>query len=150
MQDLPLRSLQVQALKNISPFRIVGNLSLEELHDADAREITGGFVPEEFDLLAHVSVSFNGEPPASARVLNAIVMDWVDANRKDLERLFLPAVKTFLSSEYPEIDISELGDQAEGLIWDDQIDYIAGIDPKSGKLCFDVELVLDFEESDPS
>jgi len=149
MSDLPLRSLQVQALKNISPFRITGDLELLEMHDADAREVTGGFVPEEFDLLAHVGVAFNGEAPTSARVLNAIVMDWVDGNRNELEVMFLPEVKSFLKDEYPEIDTSELGDKAAGLIWDDQVDYIAGIDPKTGKLCFDVELVLDFEDSEP-
>lgn len=145
MASMPLNTKQVQDAKLLSSFHVTGGLALEELHDAGAQELNGGFVPEDFDLMAQFSVDFNGEVPTSARVLNAIVMDWVDAHRADLENLCLHSLKVFMAANHPNVDMSELGDKAEGLLWDDQVDYMAGVDPKSGKLFFDVELVLDFE-----
>ena len=50
-----------QTSRKDQPFQIIGNLALEELHDAGSQELPEGFSPEDFDLLAQLSVSFNGE-----------------------------------------------------------------------------------------
>ena len=144
---IPARFLEIQALKSISPFKIHGDLALEDIQNVHAPdEAMAEFAPEDIDIYAGVSVSHSGELPESARVLNAIVMDYVDANRTDLENLVLPSIRTLLSENYPEMDTSPLEGPSEGLLNADQVDYHAGIDPQTGKLHFDVEILLDFEE----
>lgn len=139
---IPQRTLQIQALKAISSFKIGQEVRLEEIHDAGTPQNQED--PEGLDLMAEVSTSCSGGLPLSGRVLNALVTDWVDANRAMLEALFEQPLKAYLASNYPEIDIADLRSM-EGLVWEDQIDYLAGFDEASGRLFFSVELVLDLE-----
>ena len=100
---------------------------------------------EGLDLVAELSTTCSGELPPSNRVLNAIVMNWVDVNRTMLETMLGQPVREYLTSNYPEVDSSELH-TVDGIVYEDQVDYLAAYDEDSDRLHLSVELVLDLED----
>jgi hypothetical protein len=100
----------------------------------------------DLDIWAKISLNYEGEPPESYRVLNRIIQDWVDENEKALEKIIKPELKKFLREKYPNIDLSELDEEFEEFIWEDQVDYYPEVDEDNKKINCLIELVLEIED----
>lgn len=102
----------------------------------------------DIELWADLSLKYEGTPPDSYRVLNGMIQDWVDDNEDEIKKLVNPNLITFLKEQYKEIDLSELDENFDDFIWEDQVDYMVQVDEKSGRVKFTVELVLEVEEEE--
>jgi hypothetical protein len=103
----------------------------------------------QLDIWAHLSIDFQGELPDSYRVLNSIVLDWVEEHQEELAKIIDPKLIPFLQDKFEDLDVSDLTESFGEFIWEDQTDYNVGIDEDDGRLHFCVELVLDIEEDEP-
>lgn len=119
------------------PMHLVGSPMVMDVHDAGARDI-----PLEGDLTFFVEMAlpFHGEPVESARILNNLVLSWVDANISSLDEIARPMVLSYLSEYYPEIDPGDMQDEGSPLIWHDQVDYLASIDSRARLVHFSAEV----------
>jgi hypothetical protein len=131
-------------------FEDVGEASL--VHSVSLRKngITSEFEDEfkQLDIWAHMSMDFSGEPPESYRVLNGMVLDIVDDHEKEIKKEINPKLKDFLKERFPGIDTSDLDEDFDDYIWEDQVDYYPGIDPDDQRLHFMIELVLEIDDED--
>lgn len=127
----------------------IGDPALEEIHDAGNREVIG-LSDEDFTLYAHMSSTYEGEPPESIRVLNSLVLDTVTANIDEFNKQLEGPVKEYLEKNYGDVDLTDLQDGLENFIWESQIDYLPMLDPENKKIYFDVELILVMEETKQS
>lgn len=100
----------------------------------------------DLDIMARVSVEYEGTPPESYRILNRIIQDWVEDNEVLLKKLIGPNLKKFLTDRYPNIDVSELDENFDDFIWEEQVDYFPEIDEDNKKIKFLIELVLEIED----
>jgi hypothetical protein len=100
------------------------------------------------DIWADFSLAYDGEPPDSYRALNTIIMDWVDNNEDDIKKEVNPHLKEYLTSNFPDIDLSDLDENFDDYIWEDQVDYYPEIDEENKQIKFSIELVLELEEDD--
>jgi hypothetical protein len=107
---------------------------------------------EEFsaniEVWADIHISYEGTPPDSYRVLNRILQDWVDDHDGDLKKMINPRLSSFLKEKYANLDISDLNQDFDDYIWEDQVDYMPDIDEDKKVIKFTVELVLEIEEED--
>lgn len=101
---------------------------------------------KQLDVWAHFSLKFSGNPPESYRVLNSMIMDWVEENEKSLKKEINPKLISFLKEKFPEIDVSDLKEDFDDYIWEEQVDYMPGID--EDKIHFFVELVLEIDDEE--
>lgn len=102
----------------------------------------------QLDIWAHLSIGFTGEPPSSYRVFNSILVDWIDDNEASLKKSINPKLISFLKDKFKDLDISDLKEDFDDFIWEDQVDYLPGIDEEDGRLHFSIELVLDVYDED--
>jgi len=107
---------------------------------------------EEFsaniEVWANICLTYEGVPPDSYRVINRMLQDWVDDHEADLKKMINPKLVDFLKDQYSGIDISDLNQDFDDYIWEDQVDYMPDIDEGKKTIKFTVELVLEIEESD--
>jgi hypothetical protein len=107
---------------------------------------------EEFsaniEVWANIHIDYEGTPPDSYRVLNRMLQDWVDNHDEDLKKMINPQLSAFLKEKYANLDISDLNQDFDDYIWEDQVDYMPEIDEDKKKIKFIVELVLEIEEED--
>jgi hypothetical protein len=104
----------------------------------------------QLDIWAHLSIGFEGEPPDSYRVFNSILLDWVDEHEAELKKIVNPKLISFLKEKFKDLDVSDLKEDFDDYIWEDQVDYMPGIDDEDGRLHFSIELVLDIEDEEVS
>lgn len=102
----------------------------------------------DIEVWANISLKYDGEPPESYRVLNRMIQDWVDDNEDDLKKMINPKLSDFLKENYDDLDISDLDQDFDDYIWEDQVDYMPEIDEDQNKIEITVELVLEIEEKD--
>lgn len=123
-------------------------VTIVEVHDAGARDIgSEGFDPDDFVIVVDMSIPFSGDAPESARVLNAMVMDWVGANIQALDSMIREPISDFLEENYPSIDIGSILDGDQLLIWEDQVDYLVSVEKEGDILHFTIETLLDLDNS---
>lgn len=134
-------------LKELKNNFFVGDPVLEEIHDADNRELLG-LSDYDFTLFAHMSARYEGEPPESYRVLNAFILDMVTDHREDFNTDLAKPVIDYLNDHYSDGDLSELQDGIDDFIWESQIDYIPMLDPENKRIYFDIELILVMESTE--
>jgi len=118
-------------------------LSIEDAEEDEDSE-------NQLDIWADCSLGYEGAPPDSYRVLNMMVMDWVDANEQDLSKAINPRLKKFLENTFPEIVTDDLDENFDDYIWEDQVDYFPEIDEEEKRIKFSLELVLDLETEEDS
>lgn len=158
-----MRTTEIHAFKKIASknfklkdvefvgFTDIGKLDITHTVTVDKGDNTGSsviFDADMFEIVADLKLKYEGNPPESYRVLNSMIMDWVDSNEADLKKIINPGIKDFLNKEYPEIDTSDLDEDFDDYIWEDQVDYHASIDKDKGDLHFTLELVLSVEEEE--
>jgi hypothetical protein len=154
-----MRTTEIQVFKKIASknfklkeveflgFTDIGKTDLvHKIENKDTDESSVILDADLFDIVADLKIKYEGTPPDSYRVLNAMVMDWVDDNESDLKKTINPAIKSFLEKEYPEIDTSDLDEDFDDYIWEDQVDYHPSIEEKESEIYFTLELVLSVEE----
>jgi len=104
----------------------------------------------QIEVWAKLVINYEGEPPENYRLLNSIIMDWVDDHDADLKKVINPELKAFLNGQYKNIDISHLDEKFDDYVWEDQVDYMADLDEENKEIKFIVELVLEIEETEDS
>jgi hypothetical protein len=102
----------------------------------------------QLDICAHISIGFTGEPPSSYRIFNSILVDWIDENEAKLKSIINPKLIPFLKEKFKNLDVSDLKEDFDDYIWEDQVDYLPGIDEEDGRLHFIIELVLDIADDE--
>jgi len=102
----------------------------------------------QFDIWADMKIAYEGEPPDSYRVLNAVIMDWVEEHDEDLKKVINPKLIPFIKGRYPDVDVSDLKEDLDDYIWEDQVDYMSQVDEEAKTIKFSIELVLDIEDPD--
>jgi hypothetical protein len=102
----------------------------------------------DIEIWANLSIEYEGVPPDSYRVLNRMLQDWVDDNDQTLKKLINPNLSEFLKEKYENLDVSDLNQDFDDYIWEDQVDYMPDIDEEKKKIDFNVELVLEIEEDE--
>jgi hypothetical protein len=121
----------------------IGNISqVRDVYDGgEGSNLSNPNVEDEgLGLHAEVLLSFAGDLPEGKRVLNDAVLKWVDDHRKELDDAILPMLKDFLEDHHQELDISDLTGEGVELADPDQVDYLAELDVKTGKLSIIVEV----------
>jgi len=124
----------------------IGDPSLEEIHDAGNREVLG-LSDEDFTLYAHMSASYEGEPPEDIRVLNGLVLNIVSDNLDEFNTQLALPVTEYLKANYGDGDLSDITDGLEDFIWESQVDYLPMLDPENKRVYFDIEMLLVMEEN---
>jgi hypothetical protein len=102
----------------------------------------------DIEVWANLSIEYAGNPPDSYRVLNRMLQDWVDDHDGDIKKLVNPKLIDFLKENYENLDVSDLNQDFDDYIWEDQVDYMPDIDEDKKKIQFTVELVLEIEEQE--
>lgn len=102
----------------------------------------------DIDVWANISLKYDGETPDSYRVLNRMIQDWVDDHEDELKKMINPKLSDFLKENYKDLDISDLDQDFDDYIWEDQVDYMPEIDKDKKKIDITVELVLEIEEDE--
>jgi hypothetical protein len=77
-----------------------------------------------------------------------MLQDWVDDHDEDLKKIINPKLIPFLKEHYKDVDVSDLKEDFDDYIWEDQVDYMPEIDEDKKEIRFVVELVLEVEESE--
>jgi hypothetical protein len=156
-----MRSTDIQVFKKIASknfklgsvefisFTDIGKADLtHKIENEDTGETAVLSEADLLDIFAELRIKYEGNPPESYRVLNAMIMDWVDANEGDLKKIINPKLIPFLNKEYADIDTSDLEEDFDDYIWEDQVDYHPQIEEKSSEIYFTLELVLNIEEEE--
>lgn len=121
------------------------NIDIDEENAVDNND-------EEFsadiEVWAEISLKYEGVPPDSYRVLNRMLQDWVDDHEKEIKQMVNPKLSDFLKEKYEDIDLSDLNQDFDDYIWEDQVDYMPEIDENDKKINFTIELVLEVEEDE--
>jgi len=102
----------------------------------------------DIEVWAVISLDYTGMPPESYRVINRIIQDWVDDHDSELKKIINPKLSSFLKDNYQDIDISDLNEDFDDYIWEDQVDYLPDIKEKEHKIEVTIELVLDVEDDE--
>jgi hypothetical protein len=121
------------------------NVDIEEENSVENNE-------EEFsadiEVWANIKIKYEGTPPDSYRVINRMLQDWVDDHEDDLKKMINPKLLDFLKEKYENLDVSDLNQDFDDYIWEDQVDYMPDIDEDGKTITFTVELVLEIEEDE--
>lgn len=103
------------------------------------------YADDQLDIWANIRISYTGTPPESYRVLNQMIMDWVDDNEKDLKKQINPELISFIDGQYKDVDVSDLDADFDDYIWEDQVDYMPDVDEDNKEIKCAIELVLEIE-----
>jgi hypothetical protein len=142
-KNFSIKDVEFLNFTDIGKSDITHSVSIDKGGEQDDQLI---FDADMFEIVADLKIKYEGNPPESYRVLNSIIMDWVDDNEKDLKNTLNPELKGFLNKEYPEIDTSDLDEDFDDYIWEDQVDYHPSIEEEAQAIHFTLELVLSVEE----
>jgi len=142
-KNFKLKEVQFVEFTDIGKCDVSQSLTVDKGEGSSASII---FDKDMFEIVAELKLKFDGESPKSYRVLNSMLMDWVDDNESDLKKIINPKLKEFLNKEYPDIDTSDLDEDFDDYIWEDQVDYSPEIDEENSEIHFTLELVLNVEE----
>lgn len=104
----------------------------------------------QIDVEANLRLKYEGELPDSYRVLNGMIQDWVDEHESDLKKMINPKLISFLKDHYKNIDVSDLQEDFDDYIWEDQVDYLPEVDEEKKEIVFMLEMVLDLDEEEDS
>jgi hypothetical protein len=99
----------------------------------------------DIEVLSNLQLTYEGEPPESYRVLNGMLQDWVEDHKEDLRKVINPKLIPFLKEKYPSADMSDLHEDLDDYIWDEQVDYTPDIDEDKKLINFTVEINIDVE-----
>jgi len=99
----------------------------------------------DIEVLSNLQLTYEGEPPESYRVLNGMLQDWVEDHKEDLRKVINPKLIPFLKEKYPNADMSDLNEDLDDYIWDEQVDYTPDIDEDKKLINFTVEINIDVE-----
>jgi len=102
----------------------------------------------QLDIWANMVIGYEGTPPESYRVLNAAIMDWVEEHDGDLKKVINPKLVPFIKEKYQDVDVSDLKEDFDDYIWEDQVDYMPEVDEDAKAIRFSLELVLDIEDEE--
>jgi hypothetical protein len=145
MKKLASENFKIKSLKFLDFDYIkateFASLSIDEDGEQEEAEDT-----HELEVWADMSLSYEGTPPQSYRTLNAMIMDYVDDNEDKIKKEINPKLKSFLEKEYPDVDTSDLDEDFDDYIWEDQVDYLPEINESDKDITFSIELVLDVED----
>jgi len=142
-----VQAMKVAASRNLR-LKDVEFLGFESVDETTVEAVADG----ERDMFAQVDVwakmrlSFDGAIPESYRVLNAAIMDWVEEHEGDLKKEINPKLIPYLKKTYSDLDTSDLDEDFDDYIWEDQVDYMPDVDEGKGTIDFEIELVLDIDE----
>ena len=103
----------------------------------------------QIDVDANLKLSYEGELPDSYRVLNGMIQDWVDEHDADLKKIINPKLIPYLKEHFKNIDVSDLKEDFDDYIWEDQVDYYPEVDDDKKTIKFMLEMVLDVDEDEP-
>ena len=138
------KSAENLKLKDVS-FVDFDSIDLEEMSasitEADLQEFSASV-----EVSANLKITYEGTLPDSYRVLNSMIQDWVDDHDEDLKKVINPKLIPFLKEHYKDVDISDLKEDFDDYIWEDQVDYMPEIDEDNNVIKFTVDLVLEVEE----
>lgn len=150
-----MRTTAVQAMKRLASsnfkFGEVTFNGFDGLRETKVQEVVESGpddLSEQIELWADLTVKYQGEPPESYRVLNSMLMDWVDDNETKLKNIINPKLKSHLNEKYDDIDTDDLDEDFDDYIWEDQVDYMPRVNEEEQEINFSLELVLDIEEED--
>lgn len=121
-----------------------------EIDEENAVENNEEEFSADIEAWTNISIEYEGTLPDSYRVLNRMLQDWVDDHEKDLKKMINPKLTDFLKEKYKNLDVSDLNQDFDDYIWEDQVDYMPDIDEDNKKIKFIVELVLEVEEDEDS
>lgn len=129
-------------LKDVSfeGFESIEETRIEERHNSEEDMFA------QLDVWANMKISYEGNLPDSYRVLNAAIMDWVEEHDEELKKVINPKLIPFIKGRYPDVDISDLREDFDDYIWEDQVDYMPEVDEDTKTIKFSIELVLDIDE----
>jgi len=145
----------VQLMKRMAAEHFkLGNLQFDGFDKIDTTEVTdsteyGEELQAQLDIWADFRLTYTGTPPESYRVLNSMVMDYVDEHEEEFKAAINPQIVAFVKSQYQDVDLSEVDDKVDDFIWEDQVDYMIEIDEDNNEILFTLELVMDVEETEP-
>lgn len=149
-----LRVSTVQAMKvlasssfKLKDVKFEGFESLEETKVGVAQNSEEDMYAQ-LDVWANMVIKYEGDLPESYRVLNAAIMDWVEEHEAELKKTINPVLVSFIKGRYPDIDVSDLQEDFDDYIWEDQVDYMPDADEDAKTIKFSIELVLDIEDED--
>jgi len=133
-------------LKDVS-FVDFDSIDLEE-YDASISEADLQDFSASAEVSTNLKITYEGELPDSYRVLNSMLQDWVDDHDEDLKKVINPKLIPFLKEHYKDADVSDLKEDFDDYIWEDQVDYMPEIDEDKKEIKFVVDLVLEVEEKE--
>jgi hypothetical protein len=152
----------LQALKKLAAENFkIKDVEFVEFDTIQAKEFSKLFVSKidgekkdieethQLDVWVDMLMKYEGTPPQSYRTLNSMIMDWVDENEDKLKKEINPKLKEFLNKVYPDVDTSDLDEDFDDYIWEDQVDYMPELDESNKEIKFSIELVLDVDEIQP-
>lgn len=151
MKTSVVAAMKEKAAKNLK----LKDVSFVDFEAIDIEEmgatITGSDL-EEFsstvEVSANLKIGYEGDLPDSYRVLNSMLQDWVDDHDEDLKKIINPKLIPFLKEHYKNVDVSDLKQDFDDYIWEDQVDYTPEIDEDKKEVKFSVDLVLEVEEKE--
>jgi hypothetical protein len=144
MKKLAAENFKIKDLKFVDFDTIMVDESFSD-EDSDYEEDE---VDEDhqLDVWADMVLTYEGTPPQSYRTLNSMIMDYVDDNEDKIKKEINPKLKSFLNKTYPDVDTSDLDEDFDDYIWEDQVDYMPELDEPGKEIKFTLELVLDVED----
>ena len=132
---------QINALKT---FKLKDSFKFIEFDDITPEGLTETSpVPEHIEIWAAVQVDYDGSLPASYKVINLIIGDWVGKHETELTKVLHDKLKEHFKANYPNSDTSEMDEDTA--IWTDQIDFMPRINEGEKYFVIEIELVLDAE-----
>jgi hypothetical protein len=133
-------------LKDVS-FVDFDSIDLEEM-DASITEADLQEFSASVEVSANLKITYDGVLPESYRILNSMLQDWVDDHDEELKKVINPKLIPFLKEHYKDVDVSDLKEDFDDYIWEDQVDYMPEIDEDKKEIKFVVDLVLEVEEQE--
>jgi hypothetical protein len=132
-------------LKDVS-FVDFDSIDIDELSTVDPKNVAD--FSASVEVSANLCLTYDGTPPESYRVLNSMIQDWVEDHDADLKKIINPKLLPFIKERYKDIDASDLSEDFDDYVWEDQVDYMPELDEESKTIKFMVELVLEVEETE--
>jgi len=133
-------------LKDVS-FVDFDSIDLEEM-DASITEADLQEFSASVEVSVNLKITYDGVLPESYRILNSMLQDWVDDHDEELKKVINPKLIPFLKEHYKDVDVSDLKEDFDDYIWEDQVDYMPEIDEDKKEIKFVVDLVLEVEEQE--
>lgn len=133
---------QVKANQN---FKIKDNFDFLDFDDITGEDDKSS-TPDHIEIWAAVKIFYEGKVPDSYKILNLTIGDWVTTHDKALTKVIHQNLKNHFTKTYPNSDSSDVHEESESSIWEDQLDYMPRVDEDGKHIIIEIELVLDTEE----